>query len=50
MNIGFHAGFLHHWLSAYIVGWPVAAVAAYLAFPLVRSATLLIVALIEGGA
>jgi hypothetical protein len=50
MNIGFHAGFLHHWLSAYIVGWPVAAVVAYLAFPLVRSATLLIVALIEGGA
>jgi len=36
-------------LFAFLVGWPVAAVTAYLAFPLVRSATLLIVASIEGG-
>jgi Protein of unknown function (DUF2798) len=48
MNIGFHADFVHRWLSAFIVGWPVAAATAYLAFPLVRIATLLIVALIEG--
>jgi hypothetical protein len=41
--------FVRRWLSAFLVGWPVAAVTAYVAFPLVRSATLLIVALIEGG-
>jgi hypothetical protein len=49
MNIGLRPDFLHRWLSAFIVGWPVAAVTAYLAFPMVRGATLLIVALIEGG-
>jgi hypothetical protein len=50
MNIGFRPDFLHRWLSAFIVGWPVAAATAYLVFPLVRRVTLLIVALIEGGA
>jgi hypothetical protein len=47
MNIGFHPDFLHRWLSAFVVGWPVAAVTALLVFPLVRRATLLIVRLIE---
>ena len=48
VNIGFRADFVRRWLSAFIVGWPVGAVAAYVAFPLVRRATLRIVALIEG--
>jgi hypothetical protein len=48
-NIGIHLHFVRRWLFAFLVGWPVAAVTAYLAFPLVRSATLLIVASIEGG-
>jgi hypothetical protein len=39
---------VRRWLSAFIVGWPVAAVTAYIAFPIVRQATVLIVALIEG--
>ena len=49
MNIGIHPDFVRRWLSAFLIGWPVAAVTAYVAFPLVRSATLRIVALIEGG-
>jgi len=47
VNIGFHVDFVRRWLSAYIVGWPVAAVTAYIAFPFVRGATTRIVALIE---
>jgi hypothetical protein len=49
MNIGLHPDFIRRWLSAFAVGWPVAATTAYLAFPLVRTATLRLVALIEGG-
>jgi Protein of unknown function (DUF2798) len=48
MNIGFRADFVRRWLTAFSVGWPVAAVTAYLAFPFVRRATAGIVALIEG--
>jgi len=48
VNIGLHFDFVRRWLSAFIVGWPVAAVTAYIAFPIVRQATVLIVALIEG--
>jgi hypothetical protein len=47
VNIGFHVDFVRRWLSAYIVAWPVAAVTAFIAFPVVRAATLRIVALIE---
>ncbi len=47
-NIGFRADFVRRWLSAFIIGWPVAAVAAFIAFPFVRRATARIVALIEG--
>lgn len=43
-----HVDFVRRWLSAFIVGWPVAAVTAYIAFPIVRQATVRIVALIEG--
>ncbi len=47
MNIGLRIDFVRRWLSAFGVGWPVAAVTAYLAFPVVRRATSGIVALIE---
>jgi hypothetical protein len=47
VNIGLRIDFVRRWLSAFIVGWPVAAVTAYVAFPLVRGATVRIVALIE---
>ena len=46
-NIGLRADFVRRWLSAYAVGWPVAALTGYLAFPYVRRATAGIVALIE---
>jgi Protein of unknown function (DUF2798) len=47
VNIGPRVDFVLRWLSAFVVGWPVAALIAYIAFPLVRSATMRIVALIE---
>jgi hypothetical protein len=38
------------WLSAFLIGWPVASVTAFFAIPLVRTATVKVVALIEGRA
>jgi Protein of unknown function (DUF2798) len=46
-NIGFRIDFVHRWLSAFIVAWPVAAVTAFVAFPLVRRLVTRIVAFIE---
>jgi ABC-type uncharacterized transport system permease subunit len=46
-NIGARADFLHRWLSAFIIAWPVAAATAFIAFPVVRRVTMHIVALIE---
>jgi hypothetical protein len=47
INIGFRADFVQRWLSAFFIGWPVASVTGFLAFPYVRRATAGIVALIE---
>ena len=47
-NIGLRADFVPRWLSAFLVGWPVAAVVGYFAFPFARAVTLRIVGLIEG--
>jgi Protein of unknown function (DUF2798) len=47
-NTGARADFLHRWLSAFIIAWPVAAATAFIAFPVVRRVTMHIVALIEG--
>jgi hypothetical protein len=47
-NIGFHPDFVHRWLSAFSIGWPVAAVIALLAFPLLRRLTNGLVTFIEG--
>lgn len=49
-NIGLRADFVHRWLSAFLVGWPVAALTAFVALPLARMVTLRIVGLIEGAA
>jgi len=46
-NIGMRADFVQRWLSAFCIGWPVAAATGLIAFPYVRRATLGIVALIE---
>jgi hypothetical protein len=46
-NIGFRADFVTRWLSAFIVGWPVAAVTAFFAIPVVRVVTQRLVMLID---
>jgi hypothetical protein len=48
VNIGFHPDFLKRWLFAFSVGWPVAALTAFVAFPLVRRATAALVTLMDG--
>ena len=48
VNIGLRPDFVRRWLSAFVVGWPVAAVTAYFCFPLVRRATVFVVSLIDG--
>ena len=35
-NIGFHPDFVKRWLSAFILGWPVAAITAFIAISPVR--------------
>ena len=48
VNIGPRGDFVLRWLSAFIVGWPVAAVTGFIVVPFVRRVALRIVALIEG--
>ncbi len=47
-NIGFRADFVPRWLKAFSIGWPVAAVTAFIMLPIVRGVTLKLVALIDG--
>lgn len=47
-NIGLRTDFVGRWLSAFTVGWPVAAATAYLALPVARALTHRIVTAIEG--
>ena len=49
-NIGFASDFVRRWLTAFVIGWPVAAVTAFIALPLARRLTLSLVGLIEGRA
>jgi hypothetical protein len=49
-NIGLRADFVRRGLSAFAVGWPVAAVAAFFAIPFARNVTMRIVGLIDGPA
>ena len=46
-NIGWRNDFVIRWWSALAVGWPIAAITAYLAIPFARRLTLRIVAAIE---
>jgi len=46
-NIGFRVDFVTRWMSAFIVGWPVAAVTAFVAIPFVRRLTQAVVTLID---
>ena len=47
-NIGLRIDFVPRWLKAFITGWPVAAILAFVAVPHIRRATEAIVRLIEG--
>lgn len=47
VNIGFRADFVRRWLSAFGIGWPVAAAIAFSALPFVRRATAFLMTPIE---
>ena len=47
VNIGFRADFVRRWLSAFGIGWPVAAVVGFVALPFVRRATAFLMTVIE---
>jgi hypothetical protein len=47
-NIGWRVDFVPRWLSAFLVGWPVAAVTAFFALPVARAITQRILGLIDG--
>jgi len=49
-NIGLRADFVPRWLKAFMTGWPVAAVLAFVAIPYVRRATEVIMRMVEGQA
>jgi hypothetical protein len=49
-NIGLRADFVPRWLKAFVTGWPVAAMLAFIAIPYVRRATKVIMRMIEGQA
>jgi Protein of unknown function (DUF2798) len=46
-NIGLRADFVGRWLSAFVVGWPVASVTGLVVLPFVGRATAGIVGLLE---
>jgi Protein of unknown function (DUF2798) len=48
VNIGFRPDFVPRWLKAFIIGWPVAAIRAYVGNPHVRPLTNWIAESIEG--
>ena len=50
VNIGLRMDFVARWMKAFIIGWPVASVTAFMAIPVVRRLTQLLVGLIESRA
>lgn len=48
LNLGFPPNYFALWIRAFVIAWPAAAVAAFIAIPLARRATATIVRLIEG--
>lgn len=39
MNLGFPPDFIDRWLHAFVVAWPLAVIAAYIAIPISAKAT-----------
>ena len=48
LNLGLRPDFLSHWVKAYVIAWPVAAVTGFLVMPAARRATEGIVRLLGG--
>ena len=48
INLGMPPDFVRRWMIAFAIAWPFATVAAFIAVPASRRATLFIVGLIDG--
>jgi predicted PurR-regulated permease PerM len=48
LNLGFPPNYLALWIKAFVIAWPAAAIAAFIAIPLARRATATIVRIVEG--
>lgn len=48
LNLGFPPDFLARWMRAFVIAWPCAAAAAFIAIPTARKATDTIIRLIDG--
>lgn len=44
LNLGFPADFVSRWLHAFVIAWPLAALAAFIAIPIAQRTTRRIVA------
>lgn len=47
INLGLPPDFIRRWLVAFVIAWPLAAIAAYIAIPIARSLTGRIVAFLD---
>ncbi len=48
LNLGFPPDYLARWMKAFVIAWPCAALTAFLAIPLARKGTAIIVAVLDG--
>lgn len=48
LNLGVPPDFFYLWMKAFIIAWPAAALAAFIAIPVARKTTVAIVKKIEG--
>ena len=48
LNLRFQSDFISHWMRAYFIAWPIAAIAGITALPFIRRVTDRIVGRIEG--
>lgn len=50
INLGLQADYLFRWIKAFLIAWPAAILAAFVAIPIARRVTRYLVGLIEGPA
>ena len=48
LNLGLRADFAFHWVKAFFIAWPIAAITGFLIMPAARRLTDRIVAMIDG--